>query len=145
MNTMKKHINSRIYNTETAALVGEWSNDSRDIDWCEERLYRKKTGEYFIHGEGGAMSRYAKQIEQNRWGNGGEIIPLSYERAREWAEEYLTTDEYDAEFGAPEEDDTTTVLTLSLPAGVVAKARQDAAKRDMMLSQYIAQLIEPQK
>lgn len=61
------------------------------------------------------------------------------------AEEHLTTDEYDAEFGAPEEDDTTTVLTLSLPAGVVAKARQEAAKRDIMLSQYIAQLIEPQK
>lgn len=139
---MKKYINSRIYNTETATLVGEWSNDSRDFNWCEEYLYRKKTGEYFIHGKGGPMSRYAEQIEQNSWGGGEEIIPVSYERAREWAEDHLTTDEYDAEFGEPAEDDTTTALTLSLPADVVAKARQDAAKRNMMLSQYIARLIE---
>lgn len=139
---MKKYINGKIYNTETATLVGEWSNGSRDFDWREELLYRKKTGEYFMHGKGGPMSRYAEQIEQNSWGNGEALTPLSYENARKWAEEHLTTDEYDAEFGAPAEDDTTTVLTISLPADVVATARQEAAKREIVLSQYIAQLIK---
>lgn len=139
---MKKYINGKIYNTETATLVGEWSNGSRDFDWREELLYRKKTGEYFMHGKGGPMSRYAEQIEQNSWGNGEALTPLSYENARKWAEEHLTTDEYDAEFGAPTEDDTTTVLTISLPADVVATARQEAAKREIVLSQYIAQLIK---
>ena len=139
---MKKYINSKVYNTDTATLVGEWSNGSRDFNWCEELLYRKKTGEYFMHGKGGPMSRYAEQIEQNSWGNSEALTPLSYENARKWAEEHLTTDEYDAEFGAPAEDDTTTVLTISLPADVVATARQDAAKREIVLSQYIAQLIK---
>lgn len=45
----KKIINGKLYNTETATLVGRWWNkySIHDFKYCEESLYRKKTGEFF--------------------------------------------------------------------------------------------------
>ena len=44
---MKKIIDGRMYNTETAKCVGEWSNAGtwRDFNHMEEALYRKKNGD----------------------------------------------------------------------------------------------------
>lgn len=41
---MKKIINGKSYNTETAIKCGSWanSNNFRDFDYVEETLYRKK-------------------------------------------------------------------------------------------------------
>ena len=52
---MKQIINGKKYDTETAERLacedaGLPVNDF--AYWCEE-LYRKKTGEFFLHGEGG--------------------------------------------------------------------------------------------
>lgn len=102
---MKKVISGRLYDTETAREVGEWDNGlgGRDFGLEVETLYRKRTGEYFLHGWGGAASRYAKQVGTNAWGSGAEIRPLTYEQAREWAERRLDADAYQEEFGpAPE-------------------------------------------
>ena len=63
---MKKIINGKVYDTETAQVLGSWSNMSdRSFERIDETLYRKRTGEFFLHGEGGPMSRYAVQIGQN--------------------------------------------------------------------------------
>ena len=45
---MKKIINGRKYDTETAKEIGYWSNGypCSDFNHCEETLYLKKTGEY---------------------------------------------------------------------------------------------------
>ena len=102
---MKKVISGRLYDTETAREVGEWDNGlgGRDFGLEVETLYRKRTGEYFLHGWGGAASRYAEQVGANSWGAGAEIRPLTYEQAREWAERRLGADAYQEEFGpAPE-------------------------------------------
>ena len=55
---MKKIINGRKYDTETAKEIGYWSNGypCSDFNHCEETLYLKKTGEYFLYGEGGALT-----------------------------------------------------------------------------------------
>jgi len=101
---MKKVISNLLYNTDTAKPVGAWDNGlySNDFDYCAETLYRKKTGEYFIHGEGGGNSKYGVW-HGNSGGPGEEIRPYTLREAQEWAEGHLTADEYIAEFGMPEE------------------------------------------
>ena len=45
---MKKIINGKTYNTETAKEISEWSEGVyRDFTYIGETLYRKRTGEYF--------------------------------------------------------------------------------------------------
>ena len=100
---MKKIIGGKLYNTETARLVGEWSNGCSGFSWCEEDLYVKKNGEYFLHGAGGPMSKYIRSSGSNSWCGKNEIIPFTKEKAMEWAEEHLTADEYISEFGEVEE------------------------------------------
>ena len=136
---MKKIINSKRYDTEKAAEVGCWSNDrnARDFGHCSETLYRKRTGEYFLYGEGGPMSKYRRAVDQNSWRGGEDINPLTVEEARRWAEEKLEADEYEAEFGEIAEDDSRTVLSISMAASLAEKLRREAAKAEMTLSAYI--------
>lgn len=93
---MKKIINSKLYNTETATEIGCWDNNlgSRDFNYCCEYLYIKKTGEFFIYGYGGPMSKYAEPAECGGWSGGGEIHPISENEAMLWAEKKLSADEY---------------------------------------------------
>ncbi|MGN0362950.1 MAG: hypothetical protein ACI4ET_08945 [Bilifractor sp.] len=101
---MKKIINGKKYDTDTAECVGYWSNGYNygDFQRAEERLFRKKTGEFFLQGEGGPMSSYAESYD-NETSGGNEIIPLSEGEAKEWAEKHLDGDEYEDIFGEVEE------------------------------------------
>lgn len=92
---MKKIINGRLYDTETAKMIGSWSNGlgSSDFHYCTEDLYQKKTGEYFLYGSGGAMSAYGKSYGGG-WCWGNDIIPMTEKEAKVWAETHLTADEY---------------------------------------------------
>lgn len=135
---MKKIINGKSYDTTTAECVGSWSNGHPygDFSYCGEDLYRKRTGEFFLYGEGGAYSRYSRRCGDN-WGCGESIIPLTYAAAQKWAEENLSGEKYEAIFGEVAEDDSRVALTLSLASSVVEKAKRDAAKAGMSLSAYI--------
>lgn len=136
---MKKYINNKSYDTETAKEVGSNGSECgyRDFHWWTETLYCKRTGEYFLYGEGGPMSKYRHQIEQSGWSSGEQIIPLTVDQAREWAQENLSTSEYDAEFGEIAEDDSTTVLSISIRADVAENVRRAAAEAGMSLSKFI--------
>lgn len=83
---MKKIINKKLYDTSTATCIAEYSGPARvsDFSFYRETLYRKRTGEYFIHGEGGARSRYAS-YEYGLMSWGEQILPLTYDTARDWA------------------------------------------------------------
>ena len=104
---MKKVINGALYDTETAKLLGEdsYSNPGDFQHWVET-LYRTKSGKYFLHGKGGAMTKYAVSVGLNEWSGGEKIIPLDLESAQAWAEEHLDGDEYIRAFGEPEERTT---------------------------------------
>ena len=136
---MKKIINGKLYNTDTARQVGTWSNsaDCNDLSWVEESLYQKKTGEFFLHGQGGPNTRYAQQLEASNWTGGETISLVSYDSARQWAEDHLTADQYQAVFGEVAEDDSRTTLLLSLPASTVKKIKQEAAQAGMTVSAYV--------
>lgn len=101
---MRKVIRGKLYDTSTATKVGERTVGSpRDFSHIQEELYRKRTGEYFLYGFGGAQTQYAETVDVNTWKGGEKIIPLTYEEAREWAEKHLSTEEYEEAFGLPDE------------------------------------------
>ena len=55
---MKKVINGKVYNTETAELIFSWDNGryGNDFRSRSKDLYRTKKGNWFIHHEGGPMT-----------------------------------------------------------------------------------------
>lgn len=141
---MKKIINGKVYNTETAECVAEYSNGGgwRDFKHFEEELYRKKTGEFFLHGQGGPMTRYAEACSTGGWSSGEKIVPLSYEDAQKWAETNLDADEYEEIFGEVVEDDSKTVLTLSVLTSTAERLRRTASARGVSIASLVDELVK---
>lgn len=144
---MKKIISGKVYDTDTAQKVGFWANAGswRDFQHIEETLYRKKTGEFFLHGEGGAMTCYAKAVEQNSWSGGERIMPFSFAEAQKWAEEKLTGEEYEAIFGEVSEDDSRMQVCYSLGAATVETIKRRAAEAGISASAYIERMVAADK
>lgn len=139
---MKKIINGRLYDTDTAKELGvDCYSNIRDFHYWSERLYQKRTGEFFMHGEGGPLSHYAVSTGDNTWSGGEKIIPLTAAKAREWAEEHLDADAYEAVFGLPNEDADPVTLSIQIPADLNAQIRQAAADAGQSLKAYIVQAL----
>ena len=140
---MKKIIKGKVYDTETATYLGGMSNNipASDFTYYEEELYKKRTGEFFLFGQGGAMTKYAKSCGGGNWSWGTEIIPLTWDAAREWAEKNLSTSKYEEIFGEVTEDESHTVAAISLSTGAYERAKRAAAQAGMSLSAYIESLI----
>lgn len=142
---MKKIINGRVYDTEKAKELGTYANYGswRDFSHLEETLYRKKTGEYFLFGEGGPMTRYAEAEGQNGWSGGKRIMPMTYDEARGWAEKHLDADDYEKIFGEIVEDDGAgkQVVSISVSPAKWEAAKREAARRGIGISEYIESLL----
>lgn len=110
---MKKIINGRRYDTDTAQKVAEWDCGCarNDFSYVEETLYQKRTGEFFLYGIGGPASWCAYACPTGGYDGGEKIKPLSEEEAREWCERHLDADDYEAIWGEPEEIATTDSLS----------------------------------
>ena len=85
---MKKRINGRKYNTDTAIYVGQYTLDT-DQAWnaYTETLYYKRNGEFFLFRHGGRREDF--QENQNppvnpEWPIQIEFEPLTFEQAKEW-------------------------------------------------------------
>ena len=102
---MRQVIAGKLYDTEGAKRQGYWSNGLGydDFSWCEETLYKTRSGAYFIHGRGGARSRYSISVGQYQWVGAQHIEPVDLAAAKQWAEEHLDADEYASIFGRPED------------------------------------------
>lgn len=123
---MTKRIDGRRYDTNAATQLAVYEPpiDVTDANYYTETLYRKKSGEYFLHGEGGSRSCYATPVGLDGWRGGEKIVPLSEESARKWVEESLDADTYERIFGTLAEPDT--AITVYLPPDILAQV--DAAK-----------------
>jgi len=97
---MKKIIEGKLYDTETAELVGSYDSGGscRDFQHFEESLYKTPKGSYFVAGSGGPMTGYSRAVGQNEWTGGEDIRALSRSEAFEWAESHLDADEVQEEF-----------------------------------------------
>ena len=140
---MKKIINGKKYDTDTAKRIGRREeNPANNLDYFYQTLYRKKTGEFFLLGEGGPRTIYGQPSESGGWRSGEKIIPMTYEDAQEWAEEYLTVDEYEATFGVvSEENDSKAPMTCSISAAALATLRRLSSQSGKTMSEIVDQLI----
>ena len=141
---MKKIIDGRRYDTDRAKKLASASSPEgrSDFHWWEETLYRKSTGEFFLHGEGGPASKYAEACGQNQWSGGARIMPVSLEEAQKWAEEHLDGDEYEEIFGAVEESDSKRTVTFSLTESTIEKIARIAQEQSITKSEVIEQLLK---
>ncbi len=128
---MNKVIKGKKYDTETAENMGSWSNEGgwNDFNHFEETLYQKSSGEFFLFGEGGANTKYAKRVDLNNWASGTAIIPLNYEAAQEWAEEHLNADDYEKIFGEVTTDDNKKMVSVTLPTALLKKLKRISSQR----------------
>ena len=87
---MKKIINGKLYDTDTAKYIGNYEYGNRgDFTYISETLYQKKTGEFILHSEG--------------WFGGESIIPEHDFDVKVWVATYCDVDTYIELFGPVEE------------------------------------------
>lgn len=86
---MKKVIEGKVYNTETAELVHEWSNGhfGNDFRYRSKDLYRTKKGSWFLHHVGGPMSDMAKSYGNSVCGS-VDIEPVTSNDALRFLESH---------------------------------------------------------
>ena len=74
---MKKNIDGTVYDTETAELIlvrVEKYQIATSMN-CTETLYRAKNGTYFIHVNGGPLSKWSvKPSEYEPWQGREDIV-----------------------------------------------------------------------
>ena len=93
---MKKIINGKKYDTTTATRIAcdtNFRGSITETDYYTSDLFKKKTGEYFVYDFGNKWSKQA----------GEKITPLTEQEAKQWCEEHLDGDEYEAIWGEVEE------------------------------------------
>jgi predicted DNA-binding protein len=141
---MKKNIAGKLYNTQTATCIGSWAetNSDNDINFCEESLYLKATGEFFLFGKGGSKTKYANNKGNNIWTDGEDIVPLSYNAAGEWAGSHLEEEDYESVFGEILEDDTLTTVSISIPVSSHQKLKRMSRRWGKSVSAIIQELVE---
>lgn len=122
---MKKVINGKLYNTDTAKQIG-YDNDNPTGNWYEY-LYQKKTGEFFIE-------------HWDAW-NGCYIDPISFREAQEWVEKHMDGDDYCNLFGEPDEDAEDVLLGVRVSAIASAKLKRLAAESGKSQNKIIEDLI----
>lgn len=140
---MRKVIRARVYDTDTASAVHTYTySNPADHAYCEETLYRKRTGEYFLYGEGGPMSDYREYQSPNSWTGGEDIKPLTLEDAKAWAEEHMSGAEYEDAFGIVPEDAEKRTVSISITGIAHEILRNTATERDISLSALIEDLAD---
>ena len=140
---MRKIIRGKVYDVDKAKKLLEWSfGGPRDFNYVCEALYVKRTGEYFIAGEGGPNTKYREWVDSNSWRGGEKITPITEQEAREWVEEHFDADEYERIFGKVEEDGSMVIRTYSIPAYISDKLKREALRRGVSASQLLTELIE---
>lgn len=127
---MKKIINGKVYDTDKAAFIARADHDNiKDATGatCKQALYRKKTGEFFVHLEGTSITLH--NIFQHDYRQGRGIYPLTYDQAAKWAEDELTAEKWEDIFGDPEDDAEDVLLGIQVSAAAAAKLKREATRQ----------------
>jgi hypothetical protein len=135
---MKKIIDGKRYDTETAKLVGSYDNGlpGNDLYYHKEELYQKRTGEFFMYGVGGAASSYSSW-DGNCRRPGERIIPLTFPEAQKWAEKHLEVEDYENIFGEVDESDEEVRVHVKLPGDLAKRLTQYIAKTGLTQKQVV--------
>lgn len=84
---MKKIIDGKIYNTDTAYRIGNHEHShAGDFHYEDTDLYQTPKGAFFVQGEGGAYSRWSRPCGSNGMCGGFGIQAMTPAEALEWCE-----------------------------------------------------------
>ncbi len=85
--TVTKVINGKTYRSHTAQLIVTLPSlfPKASNKWHDTRLYRNQRGAYFLAGEGGSLSRWAKSTPRGAI-KGEGIEPISKDEALAYAQ-----------------------------------------------------------
>lgn len=139
---MKKIIKGKVYDTEKATLIARADHDNiKDANnlKCKQALYRKKTGEFFVHLEGPSLTLhdiFGGEFRQNRG-----IYPMTYKQAQLFVEKELSADTWTNLFGDPDEDSEDVALNLMISAAASAKLKKAAAQNGISLRAQVERWI----
>jgi hypothetical protein len=100
---MKKVIDGKRYNTETATFVCDCSPRGfyrGDFRYEDTGLYRTKRGNWFLSGEGGPMSRWSRSAGLNSWTGGSGIMPLDSDETRAMLEQHGNSEDVEKYFAS---------------------------------------------
>lgn len=89
---MKKIIEGKVYNTETAECVADENRSLHNFYSTSEALYRTKSGRWFLHGESSAGGQYS-HWHGNSCGYGQDIRAMTTAQVLAWAEDADIDDE----------------------------------------------------
>jgi hypothetical protein len=103
---MKAKISGVTYSTKRARLIGSYDNLGNDPDCPDDfgnfwarLMVTPFSNRHFLHGGGGAMTRFARPTADNQLQAGERIIPLTRHEAYEWAQRYLDPETVNRWFG----------------------------------------------
>lgn len=152
---MKDRIGTLSYDTETAKKIGGYSADypANDFHYYKEALYKKRTGEFFLAGEGGPKSKYAEDAEGGQMLQGGsKITPVSFDKAKQWYEDHILDSDYEdkketekvyhREFEPNINDGEKMQTSFTLTVDAKRKLEKIATKQHISQSQIIENLIK---
>lgn len=85
---MKRVIEGKVYNTETATYIGDLpcSANPGDFQHHDTGLYRSPKGTYFLAGKGGPMSMWSESEGNSGRTGGSGIMTIPDDEARSYAE-----------------------------------------------------------
>ena len=97
---MKKVIGCKLYDSGKARRIYVWHSGHKPGDHRHaiEVLYKSAKGAWFIHGEGGPLTRFRRKIG-DEFLSGEDILPLSPKEALAWLEEHNGHEAAVREFG----------------------------------------------
>lgn len=142
---MKRVIKKKVYDTDTATLVASVPHpncyDSTG-QTCEQELYLKKNGEFFLYLKGprsdAAHNICIEDEPHDKWGN---IYVLPYNKARKWGEQELTPKKW-LELFEPVEDDSKAQIHVYLSNTVINKLKRTAQIKGVTLSALIEHMTD---
>ena len=123
---MRTVIKNKLYNTETARMMGRYTAPDEQGESLVETLHRKKNGEYFLHRVVGLETQRDK------------IIPLSYDDAVIWGKMSLCELDFNKAFSGAVQSGTLKV-TLSQEARALLEREQ--SKSGQTYNEIIDRLI----
>jgi hypothetical protein len=134
---MRTVINNKVYDTNTAQFLGAYEHNG-----ITECLYRKRTGEYFLH-----MTDKQPRKDKAGWRDGNKIAPYDYETARTWAELSLSKSLFERLFSGAGEDKQV-MLGARVKDSTVAKLEQLQSETgktigeliDLAVNSYVASI-----
>lgn len=87
---MRQVIDGKVYNTETAKLLHQWTNGhyTNDFKYRSKDLYQTKKGAFFLHHDGGALTDMQKSHGENSWGGSESIEPIDRKTAMRFLESH---------------------------------------------------------